>query len=370
MLRIFGAPHRYLQGEGSLERLGTEVAAYGRRVVVVADDIVRSLLGERISTILRASDLEMSFAAFGGECTAAEIDRLSAEAAATKAEVIVGVGGGKAIDAAKGACIGTGARLVIVPTIASNDSPTSRLSIVYDEHHVLREVRRLKVNPDVVLVDTSIILRAPERFFVSGIGDAISKKFESAQCFAAGGENFYGGRPPYVAAVLADACYEAIRQHAEAALLAIRSGQGNEDFERTVEATILLSGLAFENGGLSISHAMTRGLSAIPETGRALHGEQVAFGLMVQLIAEGRPTAFVQDMAEFYRRVGLPLSLRDLGYQGDPASVIPTIAAVSWARAAYVQNMVPPSSETALAAAIEKADRVGREGQEIGWPVG
>lgn len=360
MLRIFGAPHRYLQGPGALDQLGAQAVAYGRRVVVVADAVVLALLRDRITASLRAAGIEPDFAPFGGECTAAEIDRLTTHARDARAEVIVGAGGGKAIDAAKGACIATGARLVVLPTIASNDSPTSRLSIVYDEHHVLREVRRMTVNPDVVLVDTQVILGAPERFFVSGIGDAISKKFESAQCFAAGGDNFYGAKPPYVAALLADACYAAIRDHAEGALHAIRQGTANEAFERTVEATILLSGLAFENGGLSFAHAMTRGLSAVPETSHALHGEQVAFGLMVQLVAEGRSKAFLDDMTDFYRCVGLPRSLRDLGYAGDPAAVIPHIAEMSWARAAYVKNMVPPSSEAALAKAIAEADRMGR----------
>ncbi len=360
MLRIFGSPHRYLQGPQALDRLGAEAAAYSRRVMVVADSVVLSLLRDRIDASLRGAGIEPHYAPFGGECTAAEIDRLTVHARDAGAELIVGAGGGKAIDAAKGVCIAIGARLVVLPTIASNDSPTSRLSILYDEQHVLREVRRMNVNPDVVLVDTAVILAAPERFFVSGIGDAISKKFESAQCFAAGGDNFYGARPPYVAELLAEACYDAIRNHAEGALEAIRARQTSEAFERTVEATILLSGLAFENGGLSISHAMTRGLSAVEETGRALHGEQVAFGLLVQLVLEKRPQAFVDDMIAFYRRVGLPTSLRHLGYEGDPAAVIPLMAEVSWARAAYVKNMVPPTSEAALAEAIATADRLGR----------
>src|SRR5690606_12304627 len=139
-----------------------------------------------------------------------EIDRLAAEAAAAGADIIVGVGGGKAIDAAKGVRIARDVPLVIVPTVASNDSPTSRLVVTYTASHVLDEVRRMRTNPDIVLVDTEVLVSAPERFFVAGVGDAISKKFEAAQCIATGKDNFYAARPPRLAQVIADTCYEII----------------------------------------------------------------------------------------------------------------------------------------------------------------
>ena len=67
---------------------------------------------------------------------------------------------------------------------------------------------------------------------------------------------------------------------ARQALRAADAGTPTAAFERLLEATILLSGLAFENGGLSVAHSLTRGTSAlhaIHEHG-ALHGEEVAFG--------------------------------------------------------------------------------------------
>ena len=42
---------------------------------------------------------------------------------------VVGVGGGKAIDAAKAAAAFAGLRVVVVPTIASNDAPTSACTV-------------------------------------------------------------------------------------------------------------------------------------------------------------------------------------------------------------------------------------------------
>ena len=73
------------------------------------------------------------------------------------------------------------------------------------------------------------------------------------------------------------------------------SGQPNAAFERVVEAALLMSGLGFESGGLSIAHAMTRGLSRVAGPREAVHGWQVAYGLLLQLVLEKRDAAFMSD---------------------------------------------------------------------------
>lgn len=349
-LRAFGSPQRYLQGPGALRELGGIVASFGAtRPFVVADAVVQALLRADLEAALGPA---ARFAVFGGECSASEIDRLAAQARAADADIILGVGGGKAIDAAKGVRIQQPMPLVVVPSIASNDSPTSRIVVVYTDDHRLLEVRRMPTNPDVVLVDTAIIAAAPPRFFVSGIGDALSKKFEAAQCAGSGGQNFYGGRPPALAQAIADACYDVIREHAEPALMAVRRQRPDAHVEETVEATILLSGLAFENGGLSIAHSLTRGLSIVPGVADALHGEQVAWALLVQWVLEGRSDAFMADQLAFYGRIGLPRTLQELGLTGDPAQAATTIARDSWARAPYVKALTAPVDPERLEAAI------------------
>ncbi|MFG1211564.1 glycerol dehydrogenase [Xanthobacter flavus] len=348
-VRAFGSPARYIQGPDALSELGALVRLHGRRPFVVADAIVMDLLGARLKAELGEVEA-VTFATFGGECTAAEIDKLAAAARAAGADVVIGVGGGKAIDTAKGVRIALRSPLVIVPTIASNDSPTSRLVVVYTADHVLSEVRLMDANPDAVLVDTSVIVQAPARFFVAGIGDALSKKFEVEQCAAAGGLNFFKGRPTSLAVTIADACYGAIRADGEAAVTAVSRKTADDAVERLVEATILLSGLAFESGGLSIAHSLTRGFSTVPEVARALHGEQVAVGLLVQLLAEGREADFMADMLAFYARLNLPRALEDFGVETE--AVVDGIVSVSWDTAPYIRNFVQPLSKERLADAF------------------
>ncbi|WP_458757029.1 glycerol dehydrogenase [Afipia sp. TerB] len=354
-LRAFGAPHRYVQGPDALNELAALAPLYGKKPFVIADVAVMSPLRDRLKAILGET---VSFAEFSGECSAAQIDAMAGRIETAGSDVIVAIGGGKAIDTAKGARIKRGGGLIVVPTVASNDAPTSRLAIVYTDDHVLSEVRLMPTNPDAVVVDTAIIARAPRRFFVAGIGDALTKKFEVDQCDKSGGLNFYKARPTGLAVSIADQCYRTVRRDAVAALEAVDRKQPNEAFESVVEATILLSGLGFESGGLSIAHSLTRGFSAIASLNGALHGEQVAFGLLAQLCLEGRSAEFLADMVAFFRAVGLPTNLKGLGLSDDEQQSIRIIAERSIAEAPYLKQFVGEVTVQTLSAALDKANRL------------
>ena len=292
---------------------------------------------------------------FGGEITYAEVARMERACAVTRPDVVIAAGGGKAIDATKLLGRGLGARVVTVPTIASNDAPTSHIIVVYDEAHKLVGVERLPSNPDLVLVDTAVIVRAPASLLAAGIGDAIVKRFEVEQCVGAGGPNMFGGRSPTTAVALARACYDEVRSNAAGAMKALEAGAPDDAFERVVEACVLMSGLAFESGGLSICHGLTRGLSAVRGPAEALHGHQVAYGLLVQFALERRERAFVDDVRGFYHEVGLPVSLTALGFT-EGSNEIALIAELS-AQAAHMKNFDHPLAADDFVRAIESVER-------------
>jgi glycerol dehydrogenase len=360
-MRVIGFPGRYVQGPGALRLLGGLVAELGgRRPVLVSDDIVDAALGQRLPAAFASTGPVPVRLRFGGECTRPAIAALVLQAQELGADLVIALGGGKTIDTAKGVARALGLKLAVVPTVASNDSPTSRLIVVYDEAHQLVGVDYLSRNPDLVLVDTAVIAQAPVRFFRAGIGDAISKKFEAAQCLGAGGRNFFGGRPPGLVAVITERCHQAIVEHGEAALADVARQQVTPAVEAVTEATVLLSGLGFESGGLSIAHSVLRGFSTVPAMARSLHGEQVAFGLLVQWMLEGRPPAAVDELLSLYGRLGLPRHLGMLGHEGEAAAIAGPVAQHTWNTAPYVRHLDAPVDAGRIEAAILHADQLGR----------
>ncbi len=315
---VFGSPSRYVQGAGALSKLGTEMARFGDDAVLVLDPLIQDAYGAAIAASCSAAGLAARQLRFTGECTPEEVERLARDAG--RPAIVAAAGGGKCIDAGKALANRTGATVVTIPTIASTDAPTSHNYVMYDADHRMVGVEKLRRNPALVVVDTQIIARAPRKLFVAGLGDAIGKIYEADACANAGGINIFGGHSAWTAVILGRACHALLLEKAEAALAAIDRGKPDDSLERVVEATVLMSGLAFESGGLSIAHSMTRGLTAVKPWSETLHGFQVAYANLVQICLEGRPEAEIAALADFYARVGLPRSLRELAAAPDEAT--------------------------------------------------
>lgn len=353
MLKIFGAPSRYIQGAGALDALGRYAALFGGRAALVIDSHVRALLGPRIEALCAAHQVELAALTVDGDLTPDAVAGLRAQAAASGAGMVIAVGGGKALDAGKAVARSLHCHLITVPTVASNDAPTSKNYVLYDSHHQLLAVEHMLFNPTIVLVDTAVIASAPAHFFRAGLGDAVSKKFEAEQCRRNGGMNMYDGAPPLAAQFLADGCLRTLLADGADAMAAAGSGQPTPAFERVVEAMILMSGLGFESGGLSIAHALTRGLPRIGGLAGAPHGLQVALGLLVQLDLEQRADGMLADLRQWYAQVGLPATLRELGAT-DPSDAELALAAELTLKARHAANFDRALDAGALAAALRR----------------
>lgn len=349
-LRVLGCPREYIQGPGAIAELPRLAARHGRgRLAALIDGLLFDTLSQRLQDLFDACGLELVCLRFAGEATRAEGDRLLARL--DGADVVAGIGGGKCIDIGK--FVGRHADLPVfsVPTIASNDAPTSRLIVLYHEDHSVAGTEFLPYNPELVLVDTDIIAAAPLRLLRAGIGDALTKLFEARATAAAGGINSFGASPPFLGRRLGATCREVIGRTAAPVLQALARGERHADFEELVETLILASGLGFESGGLSVAHSMIRGLTRVPALADWLHGEHVAYSTLVQLMLEGGGEE-LRDAIAFNRSVGLPVALSNLGVaEVDVAAAAATIAAGTLT-APYITNFPRRLSEEDITDAI------------------
>jgi len=355
MIKVYASPERYVQGPGALDKLGEYARVFSDSAILVIGRTAQSQHGQRIAEIFKQSNVRLRQILFAGEITRAAIDVMVAGSGDAQAGIVIAMGGGKVLDAGKAVALRLRLPYITVPTIASNDSPASHLAIIYNDQHAVVAVERLARMPEVVLVDTALIAASPVHFLRQGIGDAISKKFEVEGCWQGGGKNFFGTRPLRTATAIADGCYRILRTHAAAAMRAVERQEVNDDLEAVVEASVLMSALAFENGGISVAHALTTGLASARGAAKASHGEQVAYGLLVHLAAEERTDAFIVDLIGFYREIGLPVMLAELGMSDPTSDEINEIARLAM-RGGFTKNLQRPVDQALLAAAILRVE--------------
>lgn len=321
--RAFGSPLRYVQGQGEFGRLPLYTAPYGSACVII-DGFLYQDLNARLEKAYAESDAKFVSISFNGECCEEEVERIGKIARENGAAVIVGAGGGKTMDTAKICADEMGLPVIIAPSSASTDAPVSEIAVVYKPDGEYIGSRKMKKNADLVLVDTEIIVKAPRRLFVAGMGDALATWLEAQACECSDSPNYIGSgmRRCKAGMAIAKASWDILFEDGEKALMALDSGVVTEAFENVVEANTLLSGLGFLNTGLATAHGIHSGLTVLPETHKYLHGEKVAFGIVCQMVLENTPAETVDKVMRFMVAIGLPVTLADLGVAAERDKVL------------------------------------------------
>lgn len=350
-------PGRYVQGEGALSLLPEEIKRLGGRAVAIVGPIVM----EKVAPLLHADpNAAIDLEPFTGECCDEEIERLAATVEARGATVVVGVGGGKALDTAKATAERARVPVAVVPSLASSDAPCSALSVIYTQQGAFKRYLFLPRNPDLVLVDTQLIAAAPARFLVAGMGDALATWFEAEDCKNTGATNMSGRHGSLTAFALARLCYDTLLADGVAARAACETQTVTPAFERIVEANTLLSGLGFESGGLSGAHAIHNGLTALSGTHTFLHGEKVAIGTLALLMLSKRPAAIIDAVYDFCRSVGLPTTLSAIGLGAATDAHLLEAATIACAPTDTMANVPGTIGPADVVAALKAADAEGR----------
>jgi len=313
----FGSPSRYFQGHGQLNRLESYSRGFGRKVLALIDPFFFAEMTIRLESLYAAGYSTIITEEFRVEITEKEINRVTAVAEETMAEVIIGIGGGKTLDTAKAVGHHRNIPIIVVPTTASTDTPCSALSIVYKENGKYSHALWYPKNPDVVLVDLDIIIKAPIRFLIAGMGDALATYFEARANRESDSLNYVnyedgGYKRSKAAMALAELSYKILQEDGLKAKVAAENGVCTAALENVIEANTLLSGLGFENAATAGAHSIANGLTALPENHKTLHGEKVAFGVICQLVIENRPTEELHRVIDFCLSVGLPITLEEL----------------------------------------------------------
>ncbi|WP_405099688.1 glycerol dehydrogenase [Oceanobacillus sp. FSL H7-0719] len=356
---IFSSPSKYIQGANELKNIGEYVQELGKKALILSDEVVWGITGEQIQTSFNKVKLDYHFVEFNGEASINEINRVVEEGKQVHADILVGVGGGKTLDTAKAIADGLDIGIVIVPTTASTDAPTSALSVIYSDEGVFESYKFYKKNPDLVLVDTAVVAKAPARFFSSGVADAMATWVEARANIKSGGLTMAGGKPSIAAQAIARTCEETLFAYGIPAYQAVQKGIVTKHVEAVVEANTLLSGLGFETGGLAGAHAIHNGFTVLAgDIHHLTHGEKVAYGTLVQLMLELHPEEELLSYIHFYRELGLPTTLKEMHLDETSFEDLLKVGEAATQEGETMKNLSPDITAEDIANAIIAVDQL------------
>ncbi|PSB19874.1 oxidoreductase [Phormidesmis priestleyi ULC007] len=308
------APAQVIRGNGALKQVGSAIAQLGSRPLLIGGDHTLQIIQPRLESALTGQNCTIAQASYGADCSESALLSLKRAVAEHRADLIIGSGGGKALDAAKLIAHQCKLPIVTIPTSGATCAAWTALSNVYSEDGAFLYDVSLSRCPDLLVLDYELIATAPQRTLVAGIGDAIAKWYEASVSSGHSQQTFL------IAAVQqARVLRDILFQQSAIAL----QFPGGEVWQEVVDATVLMAGVIGGIGGAQCrtvaAHAVHNGLTHLLESHGTLHGEKVAFGILVQLRLEEMiqgnwlATTSRQQLLKFYCEIGLPQTLIDLG---------------------------------------------------------
>ncbi|WP_019240934.1 MULTISPECIES: iron-containing alcohol dehydrogenase family protein [Bacillus] len=321
---VHGAPSEYILAEGALNLLEKKLLERGlKKVLVVTGKKSWNAAEDYWPEI---NKVHVSFFHYQGECSLTEIDKVANLVVKQNYEAIIGVGGGKVLDLAKAACNQTHKQAILIPTLASNCAPWTPLSVLYDDDGSFIRYDIYPVCSSLVLIEPNILLQAPIEMLVAGIGDTLAKWYEADVQMAT-----IANKPVAleISHYTAKQCKEVLVTYSKEALNAVENESLNEAFIKVVETIIVYAGMVGgfgdRYGRIAGAHAIHNGLTVLEETHHALHGDKVAYGILVQLVLEEKWKE-IEGLLPFYRELGLPYSLTQLGVKELSENIMAAIA--------------------------------------------
>ena len=308
---------RFCFGRGVYARFPEYCRELGSTFVVIGGVTGMEKGLPALTEAIAASGMTMLAAIpFGGACTQEAMDRLSAQTAPLNPDFIVGMGGGKAIDTAKGVASQLKKPLASLPTLVSNCAPITALSVVYREDGPFDHFMFFDGPPALTLVDLEIAANAPDKYFRAGMGDTLAKHLESA--FSARGDALGKGMDHMsaIGVALSSTCYDPILQYGRAALDEVIRHEAGSAMEICARSIIVSAGLvslmANDDYNCALAHAVCYGLQLFEDVERDfLHGDLVAYGALVQLMLDGQSDK-AKELQTFLKSLGTPVTLGEM----------------------------------------------------------
>lgn len=258
----------------------------------------------------------VEFVDYGGcEITERRVDELVRRVKEEGFDCVVGVGGGKGMDYARAVAYHTDRRCVLVPTMASTNASASPLCVIYSEDGSRQAACHYLANyQDLVIADTSMLIRSPARGFAAGIGDQLCTYLEVEYTNELMGtkERF----PSLSWSVIRESC-DIFLSQGKAAYEAAKAGRLTREYENVI-SQVLYSNAHMRAAACSgFAHLLAKALVLFPGVAKKhMHGAQVAYAILPMKVHRGENKAEILRYADWCRDLDIPITLEELGIGG------------------------------------------------------
>lgn len=322
-LEVRGAPNYYVCEVGILEELDSLLQKHKitKPLVIHGEHSWRAA-----HPYFPTSSVESyTFERYQGECAEFEVNRIVSLVQTGGFDTVIGVGGGKVMDIAKAVGNTANTNIVLIPTLASTCAACTPLSVFYNEEGQFTHYTLFPKGAAIVLVEPRILMEAPVRYLTAGIADTLAKWYEADVLIEKITNRPVALDISYHAARL---CQQSLLQNGKEAVEDFKRGQVTHSlikvFETIIVAGGMVGGYGDKYGRVSGAHAIHNGLTAAHATHSLLHGEKVAYGILVQLAIEQKWAA-IEELLPFYKELGLPVRLESLGLDREDTKILRAI---------------------------------------------
>lgn len=321
----------YSVGPNVYDEINSICRRSGKSIVVIGGKTALSKAKDKIEKGLENSELKiLDWIWYGGESSVENVAKLRESESVKKADMIFGVGGGKALDTCKVLKKLTKLPLYTFPTIASTCSGITKVAVMYFDNGEFSHVENCPDFPEHCFIDMEIMADAPEKYLLAGMSDAMAKFFESD--FSSRGDEF--DHTDALGLKIAELCWSDIKKYGAEAYLDRSKKMNSPSMEKVVLTNIITTGLTsilvngdFYNGGLA--HALYNAITGIPEFNTDyLHGEVVAYGVLVLMFMD-KDFDYLDELIDLYRKLELPTTYNELGLDENSLEKISTTASKS-----------------------------------------
>lgn len=308
----------YTIGADAFKEVPAITAPYGKKILIIGGETALASSLDKVMEFIKGTELTIvETCIHKGECSYKAIEEYVKVVDQVKPDMIFGFGGGKALDSAKAVAEKCNLPMFAFPTIASTCAATSALSVVYKENGDFDEIYFLEKPAIHSFIDLDVIANAPAKYLRAGIGDTIGKYFE-CHFSARNDELAHSSR---LGREISRLCYDPFTLYGVQGMKDCENNQVSMELQEVVLAIVVSTGLVslvvdFQYNS-AVAHATYYGLVLLPDfEEHYLHGDVVAYGVLVQLAIDGDVETML-ELKAFLDSIGIITKLSDMNVTVD-----------------------------------------------------